>query len=114
MSCPTGELAINDDFAPPLERRWYNEHPGWFSQPPMTTRTSTSPTLAARHPGRDDRRSGHSGAVPARHRLHRRPAFHFSIPRAAERSAAQSPFLISIAEGQPLAPQDLPTTGCIS
>ena len=32
-SCATGELAISGDYALPLERRWYDEHPEWFAQP---------------------------------------------------------------------------------
>lgn len=32
-SCPAGELAITGDFALPLERRWYDEYPEWFTRP---------------------------------------------------------------------------------
>lgn len=30
---PAGDLAISGDYALPLERRWYDEHPGWFTRP---------------------------------------------------------------------------------
>lgn len=33
MACPGGELAISGDYALPLERRWYDEHPQWFTKP---------------------------------------------------------------------------------
>ena len=32
-SCATAELAISGDYSLPLERRWYDEHPEWFTQP---------------------------------------------------------------------------------
>ncbi len=32
-ACPTGNLAISGDYALPVERRWYDEHPDWFTQP---------------------------------------------------------------------------------
>lgn len=31
--CPSGELATSGDYALPLERRWYDEHPDRFTQP---------------------------------------------------------------------------------
>ena len=31
--CPTGDLAIVGDYALPVERRWYDEHPDWFTRP---------------------------------------------------------------------------------
>jgi hypothetical protein len=30
--CPTGDLAVDGDYALPLERRWYDEHPEWFTR----------------------------------------------------------------------------------
>ncbi len=33
MSCPTSELALAGDYGLPLERRWYDEHPEWFTKP---------------------------------------------------------------------------------
>lgn len=30
--CPGGDLAIAGDYALPLERRWYDEHPEWFTR----------------------------------------------------------------------------------
>lgn len=33
MACPGGELAVSGDYALPLERRWYDEHPEWFTKP---------------------------------------------------------------------------------
>lgn len=32
-SCASGDLIISGDYALPLERRWYDEHPDWFTQP---------------------------------------------------------------------------------
>lgn len=32
-TCPSGLLAISGDYALPLERHWYDEHPGWFTKP---------------------------------------------------------------------------------
>jgi murein DD-endopeptidase MepM/ murein hydrolase activator NlpD len=31
--CPVGLLAVSGDYALPLERRWYDEHPDWFTKP---------------------------------------------------------------------------------
>lgn len=31
--CPGGLLAISGEYALPLERRWYDEHPDWFTKP---------------------------------------------------------------------------------
>jgi murein DD-endopeptidase MepM/ murein hydrolase activator NlpD len=31
--CPTGDLAVTGDYALPVERRWYDEHPDWFTRP---------------------------------------------------------------------------------
>jgi len=31
--CPTGDLAISGNYALPVERRWYDEHPDWFTRP---------------------------------------------------------------------------------
>ncbi len=32
-ACGTGDLAVTGDYALPLERRWYDEHPEWFTKP---------------------------------------------------------------------------------
>ena len=32
-SCSSGELAASGDYALPLERRWYDDHPEWFTKP---------------------------------------------------------------------------------
>ncbi|HJT96122.1 MAG TPA: peptidoglycan DD-metalloendopeptidase family protein [Mycobacterium sp.] len=32
-SCATGDLVISGDYALPVERRWYDEHPAWFTRP---------------------------------------------------------------------------------
>jgi murein DD-endopeptidase MepM/ murein hydrolase activator NlpD len=32
-SCSSGELGVSGDYALPLERRWYDEHPEWFTKP---------------------------------------------------------------------------------
>lgn len=34
--CPGGNLAIAGDYALPVERRWYDEHPEWFTRPHHT------------------------------------------------------------------------------
>lgn len=31
--CPAGDLAMSGDYALPLERHWYDEHPEWFTRP---------------------------------------------------------------------------------
>ena len=31
--CPAGDLAISGNYALPVERRWYDEHPDWFTLP---------------------------------------------------------------------------------
>lgn len=32
-SCPAGDLTISGDYALPLERQWYDKHPGRFTGP---------------------------------------------------------------------------------
>jgi len=32
-SCPTGDVAVSGNYALPLERHWYDEHPEWFTRP---------------------------------------------------------------------------------
>lgn len=32
-SCPTGDVAVSGNYALPLERQWYDEHPEWFTRP---------------------------------------------------------------------------------
>jgi hypothetical protein len=31
--CPVGDVALSGDYALPVERRWYDEHPDWFTRP---------------------------------------------------------------------------------
>ena len=31
--CPSGDLALAGDYALPVERHWYDEHPEWFTKP---------------------------------------------------------------------------------
>jgi murein DD-endopeptidase MepM/ murein hydrolase activator NlpD len=31
--CPASELAVSGDYVLPVERRWYDEHPDWFTRP---------------------------------------------------------------------------------
>lgn len=31
--CPVGDLAVHGDYALPVERRWYDEQPNWFTRP---------------------------------------------------------------------------------
>ncbi|MGQ0823770.1 MAG: peptidoglycan DD-metalloendopeptidase family protein [Actinomycetota bacterium] len=32
-SCATGDIVVSGNYALPIERRWYDEHPEWFTQP---------------------------------------------------------------------------------
>lgn len=33
MSCAGGDLVVSGDYALPVERRWYDDHPDWFKKP---------------------------------------------------------------------------------
>ncbi|MGH9243531.1 MAG: peptidoglycan DD-metalloendopeptidase family protein [Acidimicrobiales bacterium] len=156
-SCPVGELAISGDYALPLERRWYDEHPEWFTRPhhdypaidipvpvgtplhavtngvvvstptggrcgigvvlngddgaqytychgqPGTQAVSIGDRVTAGQFLMDSASTGNSTG----------PHLHFGIETGGAKPCPQ-PFLVAIADGQPLAPQDLPTAGCTS
>lgn len=155
--CPTGELAISGDYALPLERRWYDEQPDWFTRPhhdypaidipvpvgtPLYAVTNgvvvsiptsgrcgigvvlngddgAQYTYCHGQPGTQAVTVGDRVAV-GRHLLNSAstgnstgPHLHFSIETGGAKRCPQT-FLVSIADGQPLAPQGLPTTGCTS
>lgn len=156
-SCPAGDLAVSGDYALPLERRWYDEHPEWFTKPhhdypaadipvPVGTPiyavtngvvvgTPTSGkcgigvvingddeaqyTYCHGQPGTQAVTIGDRVAV-GQHVLDSAstgnstgPHLHFGIEAGGQKRCPQ-PFLVSIADGQPLAPAGLPTTGCTS
>lgn len=156
-SCPTGKLAISGDYALPLERRWYDEHPEWFIRAhhdypaidlPVPVGTplyavTNGVVISTPTGGRcgigivlngDDGAQytychGHSGtpAVGTGDRVtagqylldsastgnSTGPHLHLSIEADGAKRCPQA-FLVAIAAGQPLPPQSLPTTGCIS
>lgn len=155
--CPTGEPAISGDYALPLERRWYDEHPDWFVRPhhdypaidvpvpvgtplyaitngivvgtptsgkcgigvvlngddeaqytychgqPGTQAVSIGDRVAAGQFLLDSASTGNSTG----------PHLHFSIDTGGAKRCPQT-FLVSIAEGSPLTPHGLPTSGCTS
>ena len=155
-SCATGQLSVSGDYALPLERRWYDEHPEWFTKPhhdypaadipvPIDTPlyavtngvvvgTPTSGkcgigvvinddeaqyTYCHGRPGTQAVTIGDRVTV-GQHLLDSAstgnstgPHLHFGIEAGGQKRCPQ-PFLVSIAEGQPLAPAGLPTTGCTS
>lgn len=153
--CPTGDLALSGDYALPLERRWYDEHPDWFTKPhhdypaadipvpvgtPLFAVTNgvvvSTPTTGKcgigvvvngddgaqytychGQPGTQAVVTGDHVTV-GQHLLDSAstgnssgPHLHFGIEAAGARRCPQS-FLVSIADGQPLAPASLPTSGC--
>lgn len=156
-SCPAGELAIAGDYALPLERRWHDEHPEWFTRPhhdypaidiPVPVGTplyavTKGVVVGTPTGGRcgigvvlngDDRAQytychGQPGtqAVAVGERItvgqhlmdsastgnSTGPHLHFGIETDGAKRCPQN-FLVAIADGQRLAPQDLPTAGCTS
>lgn len=34
LTCPGGNLAVSGDYGLPVERRWYDQNPRWFTKPP--------------------------------------------------------------------------------
>jgi murein DD-endopeptidase MepM/ murein hydrolase activator NlpD len=157
MSCPTGELAISGNYALPLKRHWYDEHPEWSTKPhhdypaadipiPVGTAlyavtdgvvvgTTTSGkcgigvvfngddgaqyTYCHGQPGTQSVTIGERVTV-GQHLLDSAstgnstgPHVHFSIETGGAKRCPQA-FLVSVAEGEPLAPEGLPTSGCTS
>ena len=156
-SCPAGDLAVSGDYALPLERRWYDEHPEWFTKPhhdypaadipvpvgtpiyavtngvvvgtPTSGKCGTGVvingddeaqyTYCHGQPGTQTVTIGDRIAV-GQHVLDSAstgnstgPHLHFGIEAGGQKRCPQ-PLLVSIADGQPLAPAGLPTTGCTS
>lgn len=154
-SCGDGDLALSGDYAPPVERRWYDEHPEWFTKPhhdypaadipvPLGTPlyavtngvvvgTPTSGrcgigvifngddggqyTYCHGGPGTQTVSIGDRVSV-GQHLLDSAstgnstgPHLHLGI-RVDGAARCPQPFLVAIAEGQPIAPQGLPTSGC--
>ena len=154
--CPTGELAVAGDYALPVERHWYDEHPDWFTRPhhdypaidlPVPTGTPlyavtggvvvSTPTKGrcgvgvvfngddgAQYTYCHGQTSSQAVAIGdhitvGEHLLDSAstgnstgPHLHFAI-RTGLIARCPQPFLIMIAEGRPVAPQELPTVGCI-
>ena len=155
--CPAGDLALAGDYALPVERRWYDEHPEWFTKPhhdypaadiPVPTGTPlyavtngvvvSTPTsgrcgIGVVMNGDDGAQYTYCHGLPGSHTIANGdrvtvgqhlldsastgnstgPHLHFGIEAGGAKRCPQ-PFLVSIADGQPLAPEGLPTTGCIS
>jgi murein DD-endopeptidase MepM/ murein hydrolase activator NlpD len=155
--CPAGGLAVSGDYALPLERHWYEDHPDRFTRPhhdypavdiavpvgtPLYAVTNgvvvSTPTSGKCGIGvvlnGDDRAQytychGRPGtqAVAIGDRVavgqylldsastgnSTGPHLHFSVETGGAKRCPQT-FLVAIAEGQPLAPQGLPTTSCTS
>jgi murein DD-endopeptidase MepM/ murein hydrolase activator NlpD len=157
VACPGGELAISGDYALPLERRWYDEHPQWFTKPHHDYPAADIPvpvgtplyavtngvvvgtptggkcgigivfngddgaqyTYCHGQPGTQAVVIGDHVAV-GQHLLDSAstgnstgPHLHFGIEAGGAKRCPQT-FLVAIADGQPLAPESLPTSGCTS
>jgi hypothetical protein len=155
--CPTGELAISGTYALPLERRWYDEHPEWFTKPhhdypaadiPVPTGTplyamTDGVVVGTPNSGKCGTGVVFNGDDGAQYTYcHGRPGsqavsigdlvtvgqhvldsastgnstgphLHLSIESGGTKRCPQT-FLVSIAQGRPLLPNGLPTTGCTS
>src|SRR3546814_20409441 len=66
--CPVGTPAISGDYALPIERRWYDEHPGGFPRPhpdspavPLPVPARTPPFPLTHGPRPDERLGGTAG-----------------------------------------------------
>ncbi|MBL8778300.1 MAG: peptidoglycan DD-metalloendopeptidase family protein [Acidimicrobiales bacterium] len=153
--CPAGDLAISGDYALPLERRWYDEHPEWFTKPHhdypaadipvpvgtplfavttgvvVGTPTSGKCGIGVVFNGDDGAQYTYCHGQPGTQAVaigdrvtagqylldsastgnSTGPHLHFSIEAGGAKRCPQ-PFFVAIADGQPLAPEGLPTTGC--
>src|SRR3546814_8898281 len=155
--CPVGTPAISGDYALPIERRWYDEHPGWFTRPhhdypavdlPVPVGTplfavTNGVVVSTPRGGRcgigvvitgdDGAQYTYCHGLPGTQAVvngdrvtagqylldsastgnSTGPPLHFSIQTGEARRCPQT-FLVSIAEGPPLAAQGLPASGCPS
>ena len=153
--CPSGDLAFAGDYALPLERHWYDEHPEWFTKPhhdypaadiPVPTGTpiyaaAAGVVISATTSGACGIGviiNGDNGAQytychgdPGSHAVatgdtvtvgqylldsastgnSTGPHLHFAIKVDGQARCPQ-PLLVSIAEGAPVTPASLPTSGC--
>lgn len=155
QACGSGELAVSGDYALPVERRWYDEHPVWFTKPHhdypaadipvpvgtplyavtngvvVGTPTSGKCGIGVVFNGDDGAQYTYCHGQPGTQAVgigdrvtvgqylldsastgnSTGPHLHFGIQADGARRCPQ-PFFVAIADGQPLAPQGLPTTGC--
>lgn len=155
LTCGSGDLAVSGDYALPVERRWYDENPRWFTKPHhdypaadipvpvgtplyavtngvvVGTPTSGKCGIGVIFNGDDGAQytycHGNPGtqavAIGDRVNVGQRlldsastgnstgPHLHFGI-RIDGTQRCPQPFFVAIADGQPLAPQGLPTSGC--
>lgn len=154
--CRGDDLAVSGDYALPLERRWYDENPHWFTKThhdypaadipvpvgtplyavtngvvvgtPTTGRCGVGVifngddgaqyTYCHGQPGTQTVTMGDRVAV-GQHLLDSAstgnstgPHLHFAI-RTNGAARCPQPFFVAIANGEPLAPYALPTSGCV-
>lgn len=156
-SCPAGDLAISGDYALPLERHWYDEHPDRFTGPHhdypavdiavpigtplyaitngvvVGTPTSGKCGTGIVFNGDDGAQYTYCHGQPGTQAVaigdhitvgqyvldsastgnSTGPHLHLSIEAGGAKRCPQT-FLVSIVDGQPLAPEGLPTSGCTS
>ncbi len=154
--CKTDRSFISGDYALPVERHWYDEHPDWFTQPhhdypaidiaiPIGTPVYavTNGVIVATptdgkcgigivfngddgaqytycHGGPGTQAVAVGDRVGAGQHLMESastgnstgPHLHLSIETGGAKRCPQT-FLVAIARGQHIAPEDLPTSGCI-
>jgi murein DD-endopeptidase MepM/ murein hydrolase activator NlpD len=156
-SCPAGDLLITGDYALPLERHWYDEHPDRFTGPhhdypaidiavpigtplyaitngvvvgtPTGGKCGTGIVFNGDDGGQYTYCHGQPGTQAVAIGDHitvgqyvldsastgnsTGPHLHLSIEAGGAQRCPQT-FLVSIANGQPLGPERLPTSGCTS
>jgi len=154
-ACVTGVLATSGNYALPLERIWYDQHPDWFTKPHhdypaadipvpidtpvfaaaggvvVSTTTSGKCGIGVVINGDDGAQYTYCHGLPGSHAVTsgdkvlagRRlmssastgnstgPHLHFGI-RTDGQNRCPQPFLVAIAEGRPIEPTGLPTSGC--
>lgn len=155
LACPGGDLAVNGDYALPVERHWYDENPRWFTKPHhdypaadipvpigtplfavtngvvVGTPTSGKCGIGVIFNGDDGAQYTYCHGSPGtqavaigdhvsvgQHVLDSAstgnstgPHLHFGI-RVDGTQRCPQPFLVAVADGEPLAPRGLPTSGC--